>query len=467
MASSRWVTKGTRLLLLAVLAMLSALGLVSSRSDRTAAQDPTPRPNIVLIVTDDQRRDTLRYMPSVQRNLRGAGVTLSIATAETPLCCPSRASILTGKYTHNHGIWWQGLPDGGATLFRDNGGDRSTVATWLQDAGYTTSYVGKYLNQYNPIAPYIPPGWDDWYVFQRGGPYYDYVLNIGGTSKRFGTDPSSYSTDVFARHAVEFIQSTQTPFFLVFAPHAPHKNRGEPPTVAARHRGTCDALTFSKPPSFNEEDTTDKPARFRSTPVLTADQIAFVEAVQRSTACSLKAVDEAVGAIVRALGDRLGNTVILLTSDNGFTWGEHRLITKNVPYEESIRVPLVVRAPMFGATARLDPTLVQNIDLPVTIAALAGATVPDDVDGVSLVPLLRGEAVTPRDAALIEMYRGDRPPDVAVRTRRYKYVKLGTGEEELYDLQQDPYELTNQVANPAYARTVASLRTRLAALQAS
>ena len=113
MASSRWVTKGTRLLLLAVLAMLSALGLVSSRSDRTAAQDPTPRPNIVLIVTDDQRRDTLRYMPSVQRNLRGAGVTFSIATAETPLCCPSRASILTGKYTDNHGIWFNGLPDGG------------------------------------------------------------------------------------------------------------------------------------------------------------------------------------------------------------------------------------------------------------------------------------------------------------------------------------------------------------------
>ncbi len=410
-----------------LLAMASALPAVTG-----ATQDATDAPpNILLVVTDDQRPDTLQYMPIVNEQLVDQGVTFVNAFVETPVCCPSRASILTGKYTHNHDIWHNTLPEGGAEKFKDNGGDQSTIASWLQEAGYTTGLVGKYMNEYRAISPYIPPGWDDWFVHSRRFQYYDYIMNDNGEDVSYGIDSEDYSTDVFADRAVSFIENADAPFFLYFAPHTPHSEQGGPAKVADRHIGTCDEMTFDRPPSFNEEDMSDKPRWMKQYASLTDEEIASIETLQRDTVCSLKAVDEAVGAMVDALGDEIDNTVIIFTSDNGLAWGEHRYTTKNCLYEECIRVPLVMRAPMFTDTVRTDDNLVLNVDLPITIAEMAGASIPDDVNGESLVPLLDSTDADFRDAILIEYFNNRIDTyDAAVRTKEYKYGLIGTGEEE-------------------------------------
>jgi N-acetylglucosamine-6-sulfatase len=429
----------------------------------SAASRSAPRPSIVLVLTDDQRWDTLWGMRTVEEALAAHGVTFTNSFVVNSLCCPSRSSLLTGRYSHSTGVYLNSLPYGGFRAFRDS----RTIATVLRGAGYTTGFFGKYLNGYGAAAAdahYVPPGWDKWAAFLGGFAYYNYRLAEGDRVTRHGDAQPDYSTDVLARKAASFAATARRPFFLEFAPVAPH----EPATPPRRYVKAFDDLSWSKPPSFNERDLSDKPL-YVGRLGLTQEQVEHAERFRRAQFQAALAVDDAVRAILKALERRrmLRNTMVVFASDNGVVWGEHALGAgrKLVPYEESIRVPLVIRYdPLTQKRRSEDARLTLNIDLAPTFAALAGRTMPR-AEGRSLLPLLSGRRPDWRHDFLVEHLGGRPQPDVptycAVRGERYKYVLYQTLEEELYDLLLDPYELENRASSPELAAVKARLRSRL------
>ena len=414
------------------------------------------RPDIVLILTDDQRWDTLGVMPTVSKRLAERGVRFENAFVTNPLCCPSRASILTGGYSHSTGVYRQISPYGRFESFNDT----STVATWLDNAGYETGFFGKYIDggQRAYLDGYVPPGWSRWVAFVHAE-YFGYRLSIDGDIRDHGVEPDDYSTDVLVDHAVGFLDRARAPAFLMLAVAAPH----EPAIPAPRH---ADAPVRGRiiPLSFDEADLSDKPAWLRRLSRLGAEGRHAVASLRAQQIRSLQAVDDAVRALIerqRARG-RLDDTVFIYTSDNGLSWGEHRWTKKEVPYEESIRVPLVIR---FDGRAEphVEDRMALNIDLAPTIADLAGLDVPD-VDGRTLVPILENREVVWRTAFLVEHLMGANPVPTycAVRTRSHLYVEYRTGERELYDLVADPYQVSNIAGDePVLVRRMAE---RLAAL---
>jgi N-acetylglucosamine-6-sulfatase len=453
----------TRLAGLPVLLTLTLAGLVVP-GPAAVGQGEALSPTIVLIVTDDQRFDSLWAMPNVRDDLVSHGVTFSNAFVVNSLCCPSRASILTGRYSHSTGVYTNGAPDGGFEAFQAH--EPHTVATWLQAAGYRTGLFGKYLNGYGPAgqAGHVPPGWDRWAALaHNNGRYYDYDLNVDGTLVSHGAEPEDYSTDVAAGDAVDFIRETEEPLFLYFAPYAPHG----PATPAPRHEGSFSDLEPWRPPSYDEADVSEKPAWVQALPRLTSTRSESIDDFRRRQYESLLAVDEAVDRIVEALEEtgRLQTSLIVFTTDNGYIWGEHRFSGKEAPYDESIRVPLVVRYDPLITAARVDPHLVLNIDLAPTFADLAG-TVASAADGASLRPLLELSLPSWRSDFLVEhlVGRSPIPTYCAVRSERYLYVEYETREEELYDLLQDPYQLDNHAREPHWGPTAAEMRKRLSDL---
>lgn len=431
---------------------------------RVKAQSPLP--NIVLVVTDDQRWDSLWAMPTVQSELVARGVQFENAMVTNAWCCPSRASILTGQYSHSSGVYTNGGRHGGFGAFRD----QSTLATWLRGAGYRTGLFGKYFNGYG--GTYIPPGWDDFAAFgaygtkNNGGAYFNYELNVNGVLRRFGSAEKDYSTDVLASMAREFIETTggEQPFFLLFAPFAPHG----PATPAPRHSHAFTGALFEPPPSFNEVDVSDKPWFIQNLSLQSGGTSAYSRPLVKAGR-SLLAVDEAIASFVQSLesSGRLSNTVVVLTSDNGFSRGEHRWQGKETAYEETIRVPLVVRYDALGAAPRSDESLVLNIDIAPTLAELAGVPAPD-ADGSSFRSLLTAAGSPWRSDFLIEHLQGSVkdpvPTYCVVRSARHKYVSYATGEQEFYDLAADPYELANGASLATNAETIAALRSRLGVL---
>ena len=422
---------------------------------------PATRPNVVVVLTDDQRADHMGYLPLTTALLAGEAVRFEQAFATTPLCCPSRASLLTGLYAHNHGVMKNAAPNGGATSFRP----ASTIATWLQGAGYRTALVGKYLNEYELLAPAVPPGWSEFHALVLPNPmdYYGYSVNHNGAVVSYGSTAQDYSTTVLANRALQVIASTPAgqPLFLYFAPFAPHAPSRPEPSDVGRFAG----LPPHRPPSYDEPDASDKPARFANAPRFTAAQMAASDALHQRMVESLQAVDRAVASIVGALqqSGRWSSTLFIFTSDNGLAWGEHRLLdTKPCLYEECARVPLWVRAP--GIAARRDSTLVGLIDLGPTIAEWAGVAPATPVNGLSLVPLLRLPGLPLRSELLLEVPLTEGRP-FGVRTARHVYVEYASGERELYDLVTDPFQLTNIVNVPANAALVAQLSAKLAALK--
>jgi N-acetylglucosamine-6-sulfatase len=398
------------------------------------------RPNIVLIVTDDQRWDTLNSMPAVRRHLVRGGVTFRNAFTTTPSCCPSRVGLLAGQYSHDSGVLdgSAGNAPGGAPAFSDG----SSLATWLDQGGYRTGLFGKYLNDYAAMPTgYIPPGWNAWSTMAQSRPqvrYYDYDLNEDGEIVHYGDAPSDYSTAVLQRQAIGFVDG-DAPFFLYFAPIAPH-----PPSVPAPDDVTAAVSPWVIPPSFNEANIRDKPDA--DTEPL---DVAKVRAVRANMLRSLIAVDRAVEAIVDAV-DAAGlsnDTYFILTSDNGYLWGEHRRLGKVWPYEESIRVPLVIRPPGRHPTRTVD-AFALNLDVPATIAELAGVDPRSPQGGVSLVPLLDGGSGATRDRFVVEFlgYAPGIPAYSGIRTHRYLYVEYENGWKELYDVRADPFQLRNLAA---------------------
>ena len=385
-------------------------------------------------------------MPILQQELVAKGTAFSEAFVVNPLCCPSRASTLTGRYSHSTGIYDNGGTYGGFAAF----GDTSTLATWLHDAGYRTGLIGKYLNGYDD-ASYVPPGWDRWTAFVGGANYLDYSLSHDGVRVDHGTDDADYSTDVLAAEAAGFIGETpqDQPLFLAFTPFAPHAGW----IPAARHHDAFPDFEGVRPPNLNEEDVSDKPAWVRNLEY-TPDN--YRDTQQLRQAQSLLAVDEAIAEILAALDEagRTSETFFVFTSDNGLSTGSHRWSTKTTPWDEATRVPLVVRYDPFEQVATSD-RFALNVDLAPTIAAVAGVAAPG-AEGASLVPLLQGRTDGWRTSFLIENYAPgvptDSPPSYcAVRSHEHLYVRYATGEEELYDQAVDPFQLQSVHDDPAYA----------------
>jgi arylsulfatase A-like enzyme len=427
------------------------------------AQAESKRANIVLIVTDDEDVAAHAFMPKTKALIEDQGTAFENFFISLSWCCPSRASILRGQYAHNTHIVSNEPPWGGFETFRRLGLEESTVATWLQDAGYRTAMVGKYLNRYVPERDGVPPGWDEWYVGGNAHASYNYVLNENGYALQYGSGPEDYLGDVLTAKAVQVIRSAAGAgqrFFLYVLPFNPHS----PSVAAPRHEGMFADTELPRPPSFNEADVSDKPAFIRRLPPLNQHQIADLEYEQRRRIASLQAIDDMVESIVTALTEtgQLDSTYIIYTSDNGFHMGEHRLIAgKDTPYEEDIRVPMVMRGPAVPAGERIK-ALVGNIDLAPTLAEIAGADVPDFVDGRSFLPLLQDPERPWREAFLIERrkleeqlvrqskFSGLTPEELdqaavlnGIRTRDLVYMEYATGERELYDLTRDPHQLAN------------------------
>lgn len=480
--------------------------LLSCSAGQTSSL-PSKPPNIVFILTDDMASTDLAYMPKTIRLIKDQGISFNQFLISMPLCCPSRTSILRGQYAHNTQILGNEPPEGGFEKVYKLGLEQSTIAVWLQSAGYKTALFGKYLNGYPAEASrtYIPPGWTEWYSSPGDANYNDaaytefnYTLNENGALVKYGNAPADYGTDVYAAKAIDFIQRSADagqPFFAYIATYAPHN----PSTPAPRYANLFADLPLPRPPSFNEADVSDKSRLFAKNPLLTDADIKLLQEKYRLRIQSLQAVDDLVESIVSKLeaAGQLNNTYIFFASDNGFKLGEHRLLAgKNTPFEEDIRVPLLVRGPGIEAGKSVNE-LAGNIDLAPTFAELARVKAPGFADGRSLVPLLMGRFPFGwRNVYLLE--RGSineqgfftdksiyantpprigelEPPDSifdnkpggdfrGLRTNDYTYVEFQNGDVELYDLRKDPYQLQN-IASSADPSLLNKLHAWLLKLQ--
>jgi N-acetylglucosamine-6-sulfatase len=449
--------------LAAIVIVASSLLIVGPhpQSARPAAARPS-RPDVVVIVTDDERARTLRWMPHVWDEIVRRGRRFPNAMVPTSVCCPSRASLLTGLFAHSTKIWrnfdgWQ--------RFKDAGMQQRTVAVWLHDAGYRTALVGKYLNHFTGSTK--PPGWQVWHSFVgANGAYYDYhLLNTHGSVTYHGFDDADYSTNVLRYQAVRFIRATPAdrPLFLYFAPYAPHGT----PTPAPGDVGMRVPLGSFSPPDFNEADVRDKPSWIRSLPLASRSAVDTYRANQYRT---LQAVDRAVAAIVQAQRDRsrLDNTLFVVLSDNGDMWGEHRVLGKFVPYDAATRVPLVIRwTKRLGQAGGMDRRLALNLDVPVTVAAAARAAT-DPVEGHDLLGHRRRRGfvleASPSKSPGDDGTNVTRPAYCGWRTLRFLFVRYANGRREFYDYAKDPFELTDRHRSQSYAEVRHRLlrRTRTA-----
>lgn len=410
----------------------------------------SPAPNIVVVMTDDQN-DTgdMAIMHNTLRALADHGVTFTNSFTNFSLCCPSRASFLTGQAAHNHGITDNRLPYGSYKKFAAQEDDN--LGVWLQAAGYHTGFIGKFMNAYAGTRTHPIPGWNDWRVLlfpDESGHYFGFKMNENGIVTSYGSEPRDYVTDVITRQSVSFIEQSVTlgqPFFLYVGHHAPH----EPATPAPRYDDWYNGRSLPRRPNFNESDVADKPLSIGIEDLLDKDGILQVAKLYRHRLETLLSVDDSVHEIMETLRrtGALRNTYVIFTSDNGFTLGEHRHVGKRLVYEESLRVPLIMYGPDIPSSVTL-PQLVNNLDVVATIVDLSGAIPSHPLDGVSLHPLMLHPHTPWRTAMLVEGRLGG--GDVtysAVRTIDSVYVEyqsLRYGREiEFYNLVADPYQLRN------------------------
>ena len=456
------------------IALLLSLGVLSSISGDAEAL--TAKPNIVFILADDMRKDDLRYMPKTRTLLKDRGMSFQNAFVSNALCCPSRATIMRGQYAHNTEVWTNenvGGPDAGGQAYRNKGHEQDNVATRLDAAGYRTALTGKYLNGLKDKTR-VPPGWDRW--FATWGDYFRYDANDQGTVKHFGADARDYQTDVLRRKTKDFVGASvaaSKPFFAYVALKAPHG----PATPAPRDRHEYDNLKAPRPPSFNEQDVTDKPPWIRQLPRLSDSKKAKIDNQAEKRAESLQAVDDLVAGVVGKLKDKgvMGNTYVFFTSDNGWHRGEHRIPSKKArPYEEDVRMPLLVRGPGVAAGHQAEKLVLNTDYLPTFTDLACPSSNPCNTqnwsyvpDGRSLRPILKGNVTAWRSTVLLEAHHtpegGATPAYSGIRTSGgAKYVEYAGGKRELYYLGRDPYELRNRY--PA-AKPSAGLVSRLHALK--
>jgi arylsulfatase A-like enzyme len=485
---------------LAAIVALAALTLVPLPALAPAAV-ADPQPNFVLILSDDQRWDTIgrclngfdgadlaagtdSCMPFLQSRLVAQGTTFTRGYVTTSLCCPSRASILTGQYARHTGV----LNNSGFNSFKDS----STLATWLDGAGYRTALVGKYLNGYGepPTATppnYVPPGWDAWHAFwglagytsyslvdkDPGGEASTVAINGNATAPTACAPSATYSTDLLCRRALDFLAAdTLDPFFLFYSPFSPH----QPTTAASRHVGLYDNVATPQYPNYNAVPTPNTPSWLPTDP-LSTNTLNQLASKFRGSLNMNRAVDDSIEQLSLQLqaDGRLPNTVFIFMSDNGFAFAEHRFNSKGCGYEECHRVPYVIACPPgvcpLGVAGQIDSQhFALNIDLAPTIAQLAGVTPGLRVDGTSLVPLLSGQLPAWRTAFLLEdqgIEQVVKGPYGIVSTESdghvYKLVRYQKkpADQELFDLTNDPWELDNLSNVAAYADIQASVVTKM------
>ena len=426
---------------LKIIQLMLGLGLLLSTSGCRFPLAKDERPNFLIIVTDDQRFDTMEYMPNTQQWIFDQGVTFSSGYITTPFCCPSRASILTGLYAHNHYVY-----------INTNKLLLPTMVEDLHKNGYYTGLVGKYLNSWDGS---IRPEFDYWVTFFGGTVphYYDPELNINGDWGKH----EGYITYIFEDYVKEYLDeatSQRKPFFLLFAPNAPHA----PFTPLQEDKGLLTDLEPFRPPSFNEEDISDKPSSIANKPLFSEDKVEEIDSTRRRQLLTLISLDRSIGAIMEKLEEtgELDNTVVIFLSDNGKHWGEHRMDTKSTAYEEVVKVPFAMRYPALIPTPYVEDGLVANIDIAPTIYQLSETRMPEIIDGSSLVDLLNGNGNW-RDKLLLEAWP-DRGWWNAVHTGRYVYIETVGDTSEFYDLLNDPYELDNIINNPQYQSIIADLQ---------
>jgi arylsulfatase A-like enzyme len=513
-----------------LLALLAGLALASQRPDSAAAA--LQRPSFVVIQTDDQTLDELyagfgeprlQAMPNTLRLLAKRGMTFNRYYVSYPLCCPSRVSLLTGRYAHNDGVKGNVQPNGGYFGFSFRAAYTHNLAVWLQNAGYRTIHVGKFLNGYGE-EPYdngttVPPGWSAWHTVLKPDSthyYYGYELNNNGQiegpygesgswdTREYGArddigcpfaptngQPCFYETDMLTNIAAQELRGTspEQPFYLQLDYTAPHGDFRKPagPEPAPRHYGWFEGARYphDRSQGFDEGNVSDKPRFIREAPYLSLSDIHTYRVYYDKSLEALRSVDDGVREIVDTLGSlhRLRNTYILFTSDNGFFFGEHRLLGgKFLAYEPSTHVPFLIRGPGVKPNTQSNE-IVGNVDIAPTVLELAGAEADKSIDGQSMVPFLHDPGLTTLTPYLFESFvetsdveangaiaqAGPQSrPEGKKRTGAtasllappkdyegillgpYKYIAWPDGEKELYDLEKDPYEVNNFVKVPNY-----------------
>lgn len=440
------------------------------------------KPNFVFVVTDDMSKDDFLRSREIRRSLADRNLAFfRNAYVTNSLCCPSRATLLTGTYVHNHGVVNNIVRGQGHDHFASSGREKDTLATWLDRAGYRTGYVGKYMNRYE-TSDGVPPGWDFWAGWGDPARYWQ-LLEKDSTGKEVRTYPQNrahpryrHFEDVLGDRALEFLREGQGPFLLFYGSHAPHSPNLWPP----RHDGLYAGTRYRKKPSYAEADVSDKPEWVRKLNPLPRWATRYIERKNRERLRSLASVADQITRIKRALAAsrELDNTYIVFISDNGWHMGEHRLWPgKRTPYEEDQRVPLAVSGP--GVAGGLRGHLALSNDLAPTLAELAGLDrrrpQAASTDGTSLVPLFGRNAPEPekwRRRFLMENYAGrEVPGHVVPPTHRVLRTVLGnwyaryrTGERERYFLPRDPYQLNNVASrlSPASRRAYEAALNSLA-----
>ncbi len=498
----------------------------AASTTRKPARKPG-RPNVVMMIVDDMRADDLQYMPNTRRLLGSNGVTFTNSFAPYPLCCPARASIFTGQYTHNHGVYSVAAPYAFPALK-----DQSTLATWLQGGGYSTVFLGKYMNGYGYLPKpgrttgnslrYVPPGWTDWRASIEGGlpkshpdhgsTYLYYNTTLSDNGRGFSNYKGQYQSEVFgslSRRIILERAASKKPFFFYASYAAPHnggpQERDDVKYVTDDQGNTVkfgtparpdwvkgkfdDVITAAPGADWLDPDPSDKPEHLRNLIAPNAVELEAMLRLTRQRAESLYVVDKQVKRTVKALADsgELENTLVIFTSDNGYFLGEQRIRAgKVLPHDPSLRTPLLMRGPGIPAgEVREDPFL--SIDFAPTIAAAARVTPGLPVDGVSMLGVARrGDAgwhrpvltETGPKSVIRDTDEAGKPLDVddpgprdlrwliGIRTSRYLYVDAASKEEVLYDMATDPDQYHNLVADPAYADVLSLLREQLARLRA-
>lgn len=455
------------------------------------------RPNVVVIMTDDQTVESMKTMAKTNALLADSGTSFSNSIVTYPTCCPSRATFFTGQYAHNNGVRFNSGKTGGYSTFKNQ---ETAFPAALQKAGYRTAHIGKFLNGYGDdyaTNTKPPAGWTRWagLVGLSTGQYFNFTLNLDG--KLVTYSDTDYQTDVLTALAVEEVKTASAgdePFFLSLAYLAPHAEFGCPlvectaekikedidnansgadagsPIPAPQYSGSFAQEPLPAKPSFDQFGFGQTASLI---PPFDAAQKKFIDFNYRSTLESLRSVDDGVEAVVKAVeaAGELDNTVIIFTSDNGFFFGEHRFqFGKYMPYEESLTVPLYIRGPGV-AVGQVNDTVVTNADLAPTILEMADAKPLRVMDGVSLGPLLKDPALLWDRPVAIE---GLSPPITlqpewhGIRTRRFAYFEFvsgGVNGVELYDIVKDPYQMNNLVLNPAFADVVAEFHRQTLLLQ--
>jgi N-acetylglucosamine-6-sulfatase len=519
------------------LVIVLSIALTASAQARPVSKDK--RPNIVVIMTDDQAVTDLKNMPNVKKLLADQGTTFSDAIDSFPLCCPARATFITGQYAHNHGVVGNFYPFGWYGMKDKN----NILPAWLQKSGYRTGLVGKWLNGYGSLTGKgeKPAGFDLWrgLLDVSAYDYYNFVMSIDGQTERtwgdsdfahklvqfsniqvvpkeepavlavlkkltevFGPapytywgseNPQDYSVDVTGKVFNDLLanEKTQTkPFFMWWAPASPHREdvsttlmgrKGADPRPAPRYAAKSKTYHLPRPPSFNQDEKSFKKLPInmtRNLKSLTKDQIAQLELDYQGRTGSLLAADDQVAKIVATLKatNQYKNTVFIFTSDNGWLQGQHRVPgDKFLPYEESLRVPFIITGPGIPKN-KVIKGQVSNVDFAATILDLANAKAGRVQDGVSLLPTALNIKRRPNRALGIEapepLFSSSSMPQnkwdqayKGIRTDQWKYViyKI-SGDEELYDLRKDKYEINNLAANPSYAKIKAQMKAKLAKL---